>query len=193
MRLQGPWLPPVVLALAGIAGCSSSDEPKPQPEPGHKAATGGKLEPARCGAISRLHTLGGVFLASQPAPGDFAEAKKCGVKTVVNLRPAAEMKDFDEKKAVEAEGLRYINLPFGNPAELTDAVFDSARELFKNSERPLLVHCASASRVGAVWLPYRVLDAGLTWDEALAEAKTVGLKSADYEKRAREYIERRAR
>ena len=44
-----------------------------------------------------------------------------------------------------------------------------------------------------MWLPWRVLDGGLSYDEALAEAKTVGLKSPLYEEKAREYIERRVR
>lgn len=157
----------------------------------HKAITTDKLEPYECGTITRLHTLGGVFLASQPKPEDFAQAKKGGVKTVINLRHAAEIKDFDEKQVVGAEGLAYINLPWDGPAELTDEVFDNAREHLKTAERPILLHCSSANRVGAVWLPYRVLDGGLSWDDALAEAKTVGLKSPDYEAKAKDYIGRR--
>ncbi|CAG0957433.1 hypothetical protein PHYC_00543 [Phycisphaerales bacterium] len=156
----------------------------------HTAITTDKLEPYECGTITRLHTLGGVFLASQPKPEDFAQAKKGGVKTVINLRHASEIKDFDEKQVVEAEGLAYIHLPWDGPAELTDAVFDQTREYLKTAARPILLHCSSANRVGAVWLPYRVLDGGLSWDAALAEAKTVGLKSPDYEAKAKDYIER---
>jgi uncharacterized protein (TIGR01244 family) len=172
------------------AGCSGSGDPKPEPEKAeHKAITTEKLEPYECGTITRLHTLGGVFLASQPKPEDLAQAKKGGVRTVINLRHPAEIKDFDEEKVVKAEGLAYISIPFEGPAELTDAVFDRVRETLKSAERPILLHCSSANRVGAVWIPYRVLDGGLSWDAAVAEAKTVGLKSPDYEKRAKEYVE----
>lgn len=183
MRCRRPVIRSVVPVLAAFAGCSAPDQPGPR--------TGERLEPFTCGTIERLHTLGGVFLASQPQPPDFAEAKNCGMRTVINLRHAKEIKDFDERKLVEAQGLRYVELPFGTAAELTDAVFDRARELLRTAERPILLHCSSANRVGAVWLPYRVLDDGLTWNEALAEAKTVGLKGEDYEKRAREYVESR--
>ncbi len=165
--------------------------PAPTAPAEHKAITTDKLEPYECGTITRLHTLGGVFLASQPKLEDFAQAKKGGVKTVINLRHASEIKEFDERKVVEGEGLTYVNLPWDGPGELTDDVFDKAREHLKAAERPILLHCASANRVGAVWLPHRVLDGGLSWDAALAEVKIVGLKSPDYEAKAKDYIKRR--
>jgi uncharacterized protein (TIGR01244 family) len=198
-------LPSVALIIsAALVGCAqekSKPEPPakpaapqaavtPAPKEEHKAITTDRLEPYECGTITRLHTLGGVFLASQPKPDDFAQAKKGGVKTVINLRHAKEIKDFDEKQVVEAEGLTYIALPWNGPDELTDDIFDKSRELLKTAQRPILLHCAAANRVGAVWLPHRVLDGGLSWDAALAEAKIVGLKSADYEAKAKDYIQR---
>lgn len=180
---------PMMKGMGGMMG-QGGDAPQATASAEHRAITTDTLEPYECGTITRLHTLGGVFLASQPKPEDFAQAKKGGVKTVINLRHADEIKDFDEKKVVESEGLKYINLPWDGPAELTDEVFDQARAHLKTAERPILLHCASANRVGAVWLPYRVLDGGLSWDDALAEAKTVGLKSPDYEAKAKDYIQR---
>ncbi len=179
--------PPAAEATASSAPSPSGDTAAPAE---HTAITTDKLEPYECGTITNLHTLGGVFLASQPKPEDFAQAKKGGVKTVINLRHASENKDFDEKQVVEAEGLAYINIPWNGPDELTDAIFDQSREQLKTATRPILLHCSSANRVGAVWLTYRVLDGGLSWDDALAEAKTVGLKSADFEAKAKDYIQR---
>lgn len=76
---------------------------------------------------------------------------------------------------------------------MTDEVLDRARAELKAAPRPILMHCASANRVGAVWLPYRVLDGGLSWDDAVAEAKVVGLRSAELEAKARDYVERRSK
>lgn len=176
-----------ILLVTAVVGCSP-DEMATQAE--DRATTTEKLEPHERGTIARLHAIGEIFLASQPKPEDFALLKKEGVRTVINVRHPTESKDFDEEKIVAAEGMRYVNIPFEGPAELTDSVFDSVRDHLKSAERPILLHCSSANRVGAVWLPYRVLDGGLSYDQALAEAKTVGLKSPDYEKKAREYIER---
>jgi uncharacterized protein (TIGR01244 family) len=175
----------------GESAASAPTSPSVAGPAEHRAITTEALEPYECGSIARLHTLGGVFLASQPAPEDFAQAKKGGVRTVINLRHASEIKTFDERRAVEAEGMTYLNLPWNGPEELTDEVFDKAREYLKTAERPILLHCSSANRVGAVWLPHRVLDGGLSWEAALAEARTIGLKSPELEAKAKGYISRR--
>jgi len=147
----------LALLAAAATGCSSvpSDD-------GHRAITTQALEPYECGTITKLHTLGGVFLASQPKPEDLEQAQKGGIKTVVNLRHEDELEDFDERAVVTGLGLTYVSLPWNGPDELTDAVFDEARHLLNAAERPLLLHCSSANRVGAVWIPWRVLDGGLS-------------------------------
>ena len=164
-------------------GCKSTDEK-------HTAITTEKLEPYECGTITRLHTYKGVFLASQPNPADFEQAKDGGVKTVINLRPAREQKDFNEQQFIEGLDLTYYNVPVGSADELTDAKFDEARALLRDAERPIMMHCSSANRVGAMWLAYRVLDEGATIDEATAEAKTIGLKLPALQDKAIDYINR---
>lgn len=163
-------------------GCKSTDE--------HTAITTEKLEPFECGTITKLHTYKGVFLASQPSLADFEQAKQGGVKTVINLRNASEQEDFDEKAFIEGLDLTYHNAPFGSPDELTDAKFDEVRSLLRETKRPILLHCSSANRVGAVWLAYRVLDDGATIDQATQEAQTVGLKLPALKTKALDYIQR---
>ncbi len=174
----------IVTLMILVAGCKS--------EPSHTAITTDKLEPYQCGNVARLHTYKGIFLASQPSADDFAQAKNGGVKTVINLRHASENKDFDEEAAVTKLGLGYHNPAWNGPDELTDAKIDSARELLRTAEDPILLHCSSANRVGAIWLAYRVLDDGATMDDALAEAKIVGLKSPAYERIIKNYIGRKS-
>jgi len=147
-----------------------------------------KLEPYVCGEIARLHTYDSIFLASQPTPADFEQAALSGVKTVINIRHDKEITGFDEAAVVAANGLTYVHLPWNGVDELTDEVFAQTRELLNTAERPILLHCGSANRVGGVWIPWRVLDGGLSFEEALAEAKVVGLKTAGYIDRAREYV-----
>lgn len=158
--------------------------------PDHRPLVTEKLEPYACGQVERVYTLGGVFLASQPTADDFLQAKEGGIKTVINLRHPDEV-DWDEAALVKGLGMEYHNLPFKAPDELTDQVFDQARKLLAQEEkRPLLMHCSSANRVGAVWLAHRVLDDGLDYEAALQEAKTVGLKLPAYEEQAHDYIQR---
>ena len=147
-----------------------------------------KLEPAKCGSVKQLHVLDDIYLAGQPTAADFQEFKKRGVKSVLNLRTKEEL-DFDEAKTLKSLGLEYHHIPIASPDSLTDENFDKLRKLLNEKEqRPMVMHCASASRVGAVWLAHRVLDDGLTYEAALAEAKTVGLKTPALEAKAKDYI-----
>ncbi len=147
-----------------------------------------KLEPAKCGSVKQLHALGDIYLAGQPSPEDFQEFKKRGVKSVLNLRTKEEL-DFDEAKTIKNLGLEYHHIPIAGPESLTNENFDKLRKLLSEKEqRPMVLHCTAANRVGAVWLAHRVLDGGLTYDAALVEAKTVGLKTPALEAKAKDYI-----
>ncbi|CAG0987383.1 atypical dual specificity phosphatase [Phycisphaerales bacterium] len=169
------------LVLAGtIAACASTPSPKP--------ATAARLEPAQCGSISRLHSYNGILLASQPSAADFDFARKDGVKAVLNFRLDSELKDFEEAKVVEGLGMKYISIPWHGEEQLTDAVFDKGRQALSTAPRPLLVHCASANRVGAIWFAWRAIDGGVPVEQALDEAKTIGMKTPGFETRGRAYI-----
>lgn len=147
-----------------------------------------KLEPAKCGSVKQLHVLDDIYLAGQPTADDFKVFKERGVKSVLNLRTKEEL-DFDEAKVLKSLNLEYIHVPIATPDALTDENFDKLRKVLNNrEERPLLFHCASAQRVGAVWLAHRVLDDGLTYEAALKEAQTVGLKAPALEAKAKSYI-----
>ncbi len=167
-----------------FAGCDSA-EPKVD-----SAVISATLQPATCGKIGNLHKLGEFYLASQPAPSDFDQAKEDGIKTVINLRHDRENQDFDEKKVVTGKGLNYVSLPWNGPDELTDELFAQARQILNTEAKPMMIHCGSANRVGAIWIPWRVLDGGISVDDAVAEAKTIGLSTPEYEAKARDYVKR---
>ncbi len=86
--------------------------------------------------------------------------------------------------------MEYVVLPVGG--EVPDASFDAVRALLDDSaRRPVLVHCASANRVGALLLPVLMLDRGMERDEALETAMQVGLRSEALARQALDYVERR--
>ena len=98
---------------------------------------------------------------------------------------------FHEKEIVDKLGMTYHNPGIGNPGMMTDQLFSKIRGILNASEnQPVLLHCGSANRVGAIWLAYRVLDGGLSYEAALSEAKTVGLRNPAMEEKAKDYIER---
>lgn len=175
----------LALACTFTLACAGS-KPKPAPAPPAPLAA------APLGSLAKAHASGDFWFTGQPKAEDLALLPALGVRTVVNLRPAKEQVDFDERTAVEGLGLTYANVPFGSPAELADSHFDEVRRLLGASRGPLLLHCASANRVGAVWIPFRVLDQGVELEAAVAEAKEIGLKSPELEAKARDYVARHA-
>ena len=177
---------------ATAAGLARAAAP-PAPPPSVSVPASPKLEPLTWGTVERMHRYDGIYLASQPSKEDLELARESGVRTVVNLRKPAEI-DWDEKAAVEGLGMEYDNFGFKEPEELTDGVLDSVRKILSSGDRnPILLHCSSANRVGAVWLAHRVLDDAVPYPEALVEAETVGMKSAAFRDRVKEYIERSRR
>jgi protein tyrosine phosphatase (PTP) superfamily phosphohydrolase (DUF442 family) len=115
-----------------------------------------------------------------------------GVKTVVSLRHKSEVSDYNEEDVVRQAGMNFVQIPFGSAKELSDDVIQNVREELREAPRPLLLHCASANRVGAMWIPYRVLDQGIGYHQALIEAKQIGLRSAAYQERVEDYLDSQA-
>lgn len=132
-----------------------------------------------------------LFIASQPPKSDFSLIQQMGVKTVINNRPSGETPDLDEKKIVRNLGMDYHNPAFSSPEELNDETFDRVRELLTNADRPILLHCSSANRASTVWLPYRVLDQGISVEQALEEADKMGLRTPELKEKALAYIRSR--
>jgi uncharacterized protein (TIGR01244 family) len=116
--------------------------------------------------------------------------KADGFKAVINLRQATERgANIDENRArAEALGLKYIHIPFNGAAPEAKTFDDFLAAVADTSHQPVYVHCASAQRVGAVWLAKRVLQDGWAVEKATEEARLIGLSSAPLEQFALKYI-----
>ena len=119
----------------------------------------------------------------------FARLKADGVKTVLNLRTPGEHRADEERQAVEAAGLKYFNIPVVYMAPKPEDVDQFLKITDDPANRPMFIHCTAAIRAGAFWLIRRVLRDKWTWDDALAEARKVGLVNAPHlEEFAKNYI-----
>jgi protein tyrosine phosphatase (PTP) superfamily phosphohydrolase (DUF442 family) len=135
--------------------------------------------------------LEGVATAGQPDQAQFERLAEAGYKTVIDLRTPEEPRGFDEPEIVGRAGMEYANIPIGHEGVDADT-FDRFRRIMTDPEqRPVLVHCSSANRVGALLVPYLILDEGRTLEEARDIAARVGLKSEELERAAFRYVERK--
>jgi protein tyrosine phosphatase (PTP) superfamily phosphohydrolase (DUF442 family) len=84
-----------------------------------------------------------------PSPKDLQNAKAAGIKTIVNLCGAHETPG--EAEFVAQLGLNYANIPVSGPADLTVANASALGEILNDcSNHPVLIHCMSGNRVGAL-------------------------------------------
>ncbi len=73
--------------------------------------------------------------------------------------------------------MEYFNIPVGREGFSPEIVSKFRDILADSANRPILVHCASSNRVGAMWYIHQVLDNGESESSALEEAKKIGLRS----------------
>ncbi len=177
----------VFLAATAGFGLASASVGADEPAAGKKKI---KLKPIELPKTYNAHSAGDVVLAGQPSQEALAELSKRNVRTVISLRDEQE-ETWDEESHCESLGMKFLRFPINNPDDVSAVLIDQIRLLLEAArpEAGVLLHCASANRVGAVWLAHRVKDGGLTVDQARQEAAKVGLKTKVLEKKAIEYLE----
>jgi uncharacterized protein (TIGR01244 family) len=106
--------------------------------------------------------------------GAIPKLASLGFATILDLRGPEEGTDA-EKRSAEAAGLRYVNIPVPGllPSDAQVTEFGRIVEDAKNF--PLMIHCGSASRVGAMWTLYRVRKS-IPLSIALEEGRTIGMQ-----------------
>ena len=156
------------LTILGLAFAAVAQEPDQAPAARLKA----DLEQVvKLGTVSPVD---GITAAGQPDEAGFQVFADAGYTTVIDMRAEDEDRGLDEPAFVEALGMRYVWFPI---ASEDDVSFDRARELDELLQRypgPVLVHCTSSNRVGAM-LALRASLNGAGVEEALAIGRDAGL------------------
>lgn len=95
--------------------------------------------------------LEGVTSGGQPTDNELRQAAELGYKTVVNLRTDGEEIPFDEPALVEELGMEYVRLPIAGAEGITSENAAALAAILNDAERPILLHCGSGNRVGALF------------------------------------------
>ncbi len=119
-----------------------------------------------------------VMAAGQPTGEQLQLLSEEGYKTVIDLRTAEEPHGFDEPQAARENGMAYVNIPI-DLQTLDQAAIDKFLEAMRKAQRPVLLHCASSTRVGALYYAWLVLEEDVPARAAMAKAKASGLRSPE--------------
>jgi len=127
----------------------------------------------------------GIFRGAQPEPEGYATLKTMGIRTVINLRTC-----HGERRAVEAAGMRYVEIPMSFWRDVDPAVVRKALSAMTDpANQPVFVHCSrGADRMGVVAAVYRMEVDG--WSEAEAEAEMEAFGFHEIWSQLKEYVRR---
>ena len=152
------------LVLVGGAACAGEEE----------AATNNvKVDLAAIVESGMVEPVDGLSTAGQPDEAAFKVFADSGYAAVFDLRTAGEDRGLEEAEVVENLGMDYVLLPIGRD----DITFEKAaelRRLMDQYDEPVLLHCGSANRVGALLALQEYAETG-DKETALASGREAGL------------------
>jgi uncharacterized protein (TIGR01244 family) len=130
----------------------------------------------------------------QPTREELERLAQEGFKTVVNLRTAGEqnqpLSPEAEGEVARKAGLDYLHIPVASTDPRPEQV-NQFREKLSELPGPVLVHCASGKRSGAFAILQLADQEGLSGEDALARARTLGFdwKSPELEGFIKRYLD----
>ena len=126
----------------------------------------------------RFEPAEAITAAGQPNENGLKELADSGYAAVIDLRAEGEDRGLDEKAVVESLGMDYISLPIEGRGAIS---FENAAKLDRilgKYEEPVLVHCGSSNRVGALFALREKMN-GADDEDALAFGKLAGMTSLE--------------
>lgn len=100
-------------------------------------------------------------------------------RSILNLRSPDELGFWkDEQQLAETLGLHYINIPLKLEI-LDEAIVTKILQTIEQLPKPVIVHCAAGIRSMAISLLSIAIQQGLTPEETLAKARSLGFHYVD--------------
>lgn len=121
----------------------------------------------------------GLYTGGQPNATQLQHLANQGVVTVIDLRTQDEDRGIDEANLVQALGMRYRTLPISSAADINADNARALKQLLDDSQGPVLLHCASGNRVGALLALIAAQEPAIDAESALKQGKAAGLTSLE--------------
>ena len=162
------------IGLTILSGCQAA---LPQPEPV-------TLDGAR-----NLTRAGDIYVSGVTTAAGLEALRARGVQTVLDLR-LPEQVEPDFAATVDNLGMSYLALPMQSAAMTDDQAQAFLDAMRKYGGQPLLIHCKSGNRSGAMYGVYVGARRKLDVEAAMTRARQAGLRSDKLAEAVRSYLER---
>jgi uncharacterized protein (TIGR01244 family) len=122
----------------------------------------------------------GAVSTAQPDADTLRIAAEAGYVAVIDLRGPEEDRGLDEKAMVAELGMSYMSLPIVGNAAINYANAAELDRLLTQVDGPVLLHCGSGNRVGALFALREKLH-GASDEQAMATGRAAGLVNPQLE------------
>ena len=138
----------VILAACASEVTDESTSPEPQTEA--YSAPAAASPPADELLLNGVFVEEGVLAGGQPTSDQLDALAAAGYRTVINMRLPDEQGNT-QAAAVEELGMTYVTVPVEGAAGLSEERTRAFAEAMAAAEGPVVVHCGSGNRVGALF------------------------------------------
>ena len=122
-----------------------------------------------------------LITCGMPGPEDLRQARQAGIKTIINLCQPQEPSPEEPRLPAEL-GMGYHNIPVGGAADLTETKARQLAAIVNDcNNHPVLIHCMSGNRVGALLAMKTFYADGKSAQESLQAGRAAGLKGLEPE------------
>lgn len=130
----------------------------------------------------------GFYRGGQPAPDDYQSLKDLGVKTVVDLQDGSR---DDEKRTVEALGMKYVNIPMSGMGTPKMSDINTFLKLLNDpGTGAIYLHCkAGIHRTGVFGAAYRYTRSGWDYDKVYKEMKNYNFSAGLFHGGYKSFVE----
>jgi uncharacterized protein (TIGR01244 family) len=132
----------------------------------------------------RFEPVDGITAAGQPKEDGLEELAESGYAAVIDLRTEDEDRGLDEQVVVNKLGMEYVSLPIDGRNAVNFENAAKLDEILGRYEQPVLIHCGSGNRVGAL-LALREKMHGADDEDALAFGRSAGMTGLEDTVKAR--------
>jgi uncharacterized protein (TIGR01244 family) len=141
---------------------------------GVQAADVTTMSRSQISATPDVLPVAGTLVSGQPDERVLDTLADRGFVAVIDLREPHEDRGMSETEAVESRGMQYIALPVNTGSGITFENAGKLESLLNSIDGPVLVHCGSGNRVGALF-SLTEFQNGASIDDSIDAGKSAGL------------------
>lgn len=167
-----PFATILLLSIISIPSLTCA-EPAPQAQPTVESESASSAAPAELLRNGKA-PFDDILTGGQPTPEQFQGLADLGYRTVINMRSTGES-GSTRASTVEALGMTYVALPIAGAQDVSEANARKLASALEANEHPVVVHCASGNRVGALFALKAYYVDGESAEDALAVGKAAGV------------------